>query len=328
MTDQQLRRWIRLGPVLVAVLLISAAAAVGLSRTEAQGGLTAATASPTVDGDNADWAGVQGVNITLEQFEIPAGTDWEFNGQVDPKNGTLKVATDDNNIYVLLEVQDTFDYVADDHKMSPAVGIMFQIDGAAGPHMGADDPDYEAGLGMVDIWHWELDCAIGAVSGGGDAGSGDDPDCNLDDEYATDPETREDDDQAGAENSISGSFSHADGTWIFEFSRPLNTGDSTDAQFAAGGTAKVAVAFWDPKESAAGWSDAGHLVSSEGGWINVSLPGAASGGGEPSAPPTGTGLAESASSDSNGSYLWIAGLALVVLAGGGALVVAGMRRRS
>ena len=55
-------------------------------------------------------------------------------------------------------------------------------------------------------------------------------------------------------------------------SRPLQTGDSQDAQFASGGVAKVALACLDPTEGAAGWSDAGHLNSSYSGWVEVTLP--------------------------------------------------------
>jgi hypothetical protein len=240
--------------------------------------LQAVEASITVDGDNADWADITGIDLKLEQITIPAGSDWEVDGEVAPKDAVLKVATDGENVYVLLDVDDTYDYVADDHGLSAALGIMFQIENAAGPHMGSVAEDLETGLGMVDIWHWELDCGPGVLAGGGDPGSGDDPDCNLDDEYATDPETREDDDQAGAENSLSGAWSHTastiggNGTWIFEMARPLNTNDPTDAQLAAGGTVKMAIAFWDPKETAGGWSDAGHVTSAEMGWIEVTLP--------------------------------------------------------
>jgi mono/diheme cytochrome c family protein len=244
------------------------------------GALQAAAATITVDGDNSDWADISGLDLTLAQFEIPAGSDWEYD-PVAPKTATLKVAADGTNLYMLVEVDDSFDYVANDHGLSAVIAVMFRIDEPAGPHMGSGEDDFEAGLGMVDIWHWELDCGPGELSGGGDPGSGNDPDCNLDDEYSTDPEERDDDDAAQAENSISGAWSHTagvvggDGTWIFEFSRPLQTGDPHDGQFVAGGTAQVALAYWDPKESATGWSDAGHLTSADAGWIQVNLPSAA-----------------------------------------------------
>jgi hypothetical protein len=84
---------------------------------------------------------------------------------------------------------------------------------------------------------------------------------------------------ATAENSLAGVWEHtarasgpgADGSWIFEMSRPLQTGDPQDAQFASGSTANVALAFFDPTEGAEGWSDAGHLQSAYNGWIEVTL---------------------------------------------------------
>jgi Ethylbenzene dehydrogenase len=279
MRSKGIRRFHWWAAVVAALLVATVAPGAFVDKTHADGGgasVEAAFASPTIDGNAADWAAIPGLNVTLEQLEIPAGSDWEYDA-VDPVNAVLKVANDGDNIYVLFEVTDSYDYVADDAGLSPALGVMFLIDPAAGPHMGSADEDLEEGLGMVDIWHWELDCGPGALSGVGPAGSGNDPDCNLDDEYATDPETREDDDGAGAENSLVGSWTHsastigADGTWTFEMSRPLNTGDATDAQFATGGTANLALAYWDPKETVIGWSDAGHLVSSDLGWIEVHL---------------------------------------------------------
>jgi hypothetical protein len=252
--------------------------------------LDAASATITVDGDNSDWAGIEGVTVPMEQIEIPEGVDWDEPNPLDPINATLKVATDADNIYVLLEVPDDYDFNLEDHNFSASPNVMWLIDAAAGPHMGAADEDLEESLGMVDIWHWELDCDAGVMSGGGDPGSGDDPDCNLDDEYATEPESREDDGgvdedtgavpNATAENSLAGVWEHtaraqgagADGTWIFEMSRPLQTGDTEDAQFASGGTALVALAYFDADESLEGWTDTGHLQSSDSGWIEVTLP--------------------------------------------------------
>lgn len=247
--------------------------------------LDAATATITVDGDNADWADIAGATVTLEQFEIPPGVDWDAPGVVDPIDVTVKVATDDSNIYVLFEVPDDYDFDPADHNFSASPNVMFLIDAAAGAHMGAGDDDFEEGLGMVDLWHWELDCDTTVTSGGGDVGSGDDPDCNLDDEFSTDPETREDDGggdtpNAAAENSLAGVWSHtnsaggigAAGTWIFEMSRPLQTGDPEDAQFAAGGIAKMALAYFDADESLEGWTDTGHVQSAGSGWIEVALP--------------------------------------------------------
>jgi hypothetical protein len=159
---------------------------------------------------------------------------------------------------------------------------MFRIDEAAPAHMGVEEKDLEASLGVVDIWHWELDCGPGEMTGGGD--TGDDPECNFDDEYAPNPGDREDDgggdtpNNPTGENSLSGVWKHTataaggDGTWIFEMSRPLQTGDTQDAQFASGEKALLALAYFDPSETPEGWTDAGHLQSADIGWLEVALP--------------------------------------------------------
>jgi hypothetical protein len=248
---------------------------------------TAASATITVDGDTSDWSDIEGATVNLEQIrlenlppEVAAEIDFD---PVDPVDVTFKVAADAENLYVLLEVPGAFVYDAANHNLSPSVAVMFRIDPPAAPHMGAEEPELDDSLGMVDIWHWELDCAAGEASGGG-TGTGDDPECNLDDEYSTTPERREDDGggdvaNAAAENTLLGVWEHsarasgagADGTWIFEMSRPLQTADPQDAQFASGGTAAAALAFFDPTEGAEGWTDPGHLQSAYNGWIEVTL---------------------------------------------------------
>ncbi len=242
--------------------------------------LEAAAATITVDGDVSDWASITGANVTLQQIKPIPGVDM---GVVDPVNVTLKVAVDSDNIYVLLEIPDDYDYVPDDHGLSAALAVMFRIDEPAAPHMGTTEENQKKSLGMVDIWHWELDCGPGVVSGGGGIVGGNDPLCNLDDEYAETPEDLEDDGTVQAENSLVGVWEHtgraqgqgAPGTWIFEMSRPLNTGDPQDAQLVLGGTANMALAYWDADETADGWTEVGHLQSSSGGWIEVTLPSSA-----------------------------------------------------
>ncbi len=252
----------------------------------------AATATITIDGDTSDWADIEGVTVPMEQIDLdnldPAQVeDLEIEiFPVDDIDVTLKVATDAENIYVLLEVPDDYDFNPEDHNLSASMAVMFRIDEPATVHMGVEEEDLETSLGLVDIWHWELDCPAGQMSGGGGIAGGDDPDCNLDDEYAPTPEDREDDGggdvvvNATAENSLSGIWQHtaagggagAEGVWIFEMSRPLQTGDTQDFQFESGGTAYIALAYFDPDESPEGWTDAGHLQSAESGWIEVTLP--------------------------------------------------------
>jgi len=229
-------------------------------------------ATITVDGDPSDWQGIDGLELTLEAIQ---------GEEVEAKNASLKVAHDEDFLYVLFEVEDDYDWLADDPHLSGSAAVMWGIDSGAGEHMGAEEPDRDTSLGMVDLWHWELECAAGAENGGAVSGPGegsdpgDDGACNLDDEWATVPDEREDDNGNGAENSILGVWSHTNptaggaGTWIFELSRPLQTGDEQDAQFTVGEKALMALAYWDPDQSPDGWVDDGHLQSANQGWIEV-----------------------------------------------------------
>ena len=238
----------------------------------------AASAGITVDGDTLDWSGIRPTSVRLQQIEPIPGLDMGELGAIDVD---LRVAVDRERIYVLLEIPDDFDYIADDHGLSAALAVMLRIDDPAAPHMGTTEEEQERSLGKVDIWHWELDCGPGEMSGGvtGIAG-GNDPACNFDDEWSTTPEDREDDGTPQAENSLAGVWDHtarargqgADGIWIFEMSRKLQTGDPDDAQLTLGETAYAALAYWDADETPDGWTDAGHLQSSTGGWIEIALP--------------------------------------------------------
>ena len=280
-------RWATTLVAAFALILVVGGASTANADSDGDLSIDAAEATITVDGDASDWAAITGLDVTLAQPDY-TGTDFDVPNELPDLSSTVKVAIDDQNIYMLWEVVDDYDFDPADHNFSPAVAVQFLIDSGAGPHMGSEEEDFEASLGMVDIWHWELDCDYTATSGGGDPGSGNDPTCNFDDEFATEPEEREDDGggdtaNAAAENSLAGVWEHtnradgigAAGTWIFEMSRPLQTGDPEDAQFAAGGTTQVAFAYFDADEGLEGWTDTGHLTSAEEGWITVNLPGAA-----------------------------------------------------
>lgn len=207
----------------------------------------------TVDGLTGDWSGVSGTTVTMIR---PFAT-------ADRMTAEVKIAYDDANIYVLLLVNDDYDYNATDHDKSAAVAVLFQIDSAATPDMGG-------GKGNVDIWHWELDQGPGVVVGF-NLTSGNDPIGNLDDEWANSTSFRKDDKVA---NEIYGAWSHtgdwtvgATGKWVFEFQRALTTSDARqDRQFAAGQSYKMAIAYWDPDETGTpgvnyGWTDVGHFAS-------------------------------------------------------------------
>jgi hypothetical protein len=334
-------RWATAFIAAFALILVVGAA----STANAGLSIDAAEATITVDGDTSDWDGIAGLDVTLNQPDYTDYPDWDEPNPLADVSTTTKVAVDDDNIYMLFEVDDDYDYDGapsdgGDHHLSAAIAVMFLIDPAAGPHMGADDADFETGLGMVDIWHWELDCDAGAMSGGGDPGSGNDPDCNMDDEFSTDPEEREDDGDdpvanPNGENSLAGVWEHtnsaggigADGTWIFEMSRPLQTGDAEDTQFAAGDTVQLALAYWDADEGLEGWTDTGHQTSADGGWIEVNLPAGAQD--TPTAAPTdeptatpgdlpSTGSSPDSGGLSTGVVLLIAIGAIAAVAGAGA----------
>jgi hypothetical protein len=142
----------------------TAVATTGASQTTpAATKFTAAKTAITVDGSDADWASVQGATIPLKQIDVskldPAQVaDLEIDiGKLSPTSATLKVAADEKNIYVLVEVEDGFDYNADPtkHNFSPSLGVMFRIDSAAPPTMGVKVEDRDR-LGVVYIWHWSL----------------------------------------------------------------------------------------------------------------------------------------------------------------------------
>jgi len=237
--------------------------------------LDAPVAAITVDGDPSDWDIIPGLALTLEPIVDRADDNLE-NMDV-----TIKMAHDDEFVYSLFTVVDDYDYNPDDPHFSASPSWMFPVD-TGGPHMGADDELGENTTGMVDIWHWELEC-LGDVPQGGvnPPGDGKDPGndslCNYDDEWATDAETREDDNLEGAENSLLGHWMHTNpivgepGVWYFETSRPLQTGDAVDAQFTAGESTMLALAYWDADFGPDGWDDSTHVQSSNQGWINVNL---------------------------------------------------------
>ncbi len=241
--------------------------------------LDAGEAAIAVDGDLSDWGDVAGLSLTLEPIVARA------DDELEEKDATIRIAHDSDMLYVLFAVEDDYDWLADDHNLSAALAVMFPVDSGGGPHMGADDEEGENSTGMVDIWHWELDCAAGELNGGGaghPAGEGSDPGndsvCNMDDEWATDAETREDDNSATGENSMTGVWWHsnpietgAPGTWYFEMSRPLQNGDEQDAQFTVGESTLLALAYWDADYGPEGWDDSTHVQSSSQGWINVNL---------------------------------------------------------
>jgi hypothetical protein len=238
----------------------------------------APAAAITVDGDASDWESVTGLDLSLEPIEAEES-------ELEPKQATVKAARDDEFVYVLLQVEDDYNWDPENANLSGAAAIMWLIEPEAGAHMGAEDPSGGPSAGMVDIWHWETECAAGEETGGSvsEPGEGNDPGnddgCNFDDEWALSAAEREDDNGAGAENSLLGVWAHtnpaadAEGTWIFEARRPLQTGDEQDAQLAAGDSVRMALAYWDPDTTPEGWEGDQHAQSANQGWIEVTLAG-------------------------------------------------------
>lgn len=237
--------------------------------------LEAPLATILVDGDPSDWDDIEGVDLVLEPI---ADRDAE------PRASSVKVAHDGSFIYVLFTVEDDFNWSEVDPHFAGAPAVMWPVEPSAGPHMGGDDPSGHPALGMVDIWYWRLECPAGVESGGtvsgpGNGDPGNDDACGFDDEWATDPDTHDDDVGPDAENSLFGVFSHTnpvedgDGLWYFEMSRPLQTGDPQDAQFTVGESTLLALAYWDPDAGQNGWGRRDHVQSSNRGWIDVLLAG-------------------------------------------------------
>ena len=118
--------------------------------------------------------------------------------------------------------------------------------------------------------------------------SGNDHTSNSDDEFSVHPCIRDDDASSKAHlssylqrdmytyrNQLRYAWSHSainsyqypfaangdDGTYIFEFSRPLTTNENTDAQFSVGGDGYYSFALWVPPSVGEEWIAAGHYVA-------------------------------------------------------------------
>lgn len=251
----------------IAIALVAALAATALPASADVSVSAGYGHGIVVDGLIGDWQGIPGTTLTMIR---PAAMSERM---VDGL--TVKLAYDDANLYMLVMVADDYDYNATDHDLSPALAVLWRIDAAATPDMGG-------GRGNVDVWHWELDCGAGALSGF-NLLSGNDPDCNFDDEWSSSPTVRKDDNLT---NELYGVWAHTNmaaagsaGSWIFEMRRSLQTGDTLnqDRQFESGGSYGMAIAYWDADETVAGWTPAGHYATCmdpatlDFSWLNVTL---------------------------------------------------------
>ena len=118
--------------------------------------------------------------------------------------------------------------------------------------------------------------------------SGNDHTSNSDDEFSVHPCIRDDDasskdhlssylqrDMYTYRNQLRYAWSHsainsyqypfasngANGTYVFELSRPLMTNENTDVQFSVGGDGYYSFALWVPPEVGSEWTAAGHYVA-------------------------------------------------------------------
>ena len=118
--------------------------------------------------------------------------------------------------------------------------------------------------------------------------SGNDHTSNSDDEFSVHPCLRDDDSSTKPHlmsfrrtgsftyrNQLRYAWSHSainsyqypfatngeNGTYTFEFSRPMTTNENTDAQFAVDGDAYYAFALWIPPSVGSEWTAAGHYVA-------------------------------------------------------------------
>ncbi|KAJ8748279.1 hypothetical protein K2173_000851 [Erythroxylum novogranatense] len=257
----------------------------------------------TVDGHAEDWKNIVGSQFSLLSALDP-DADKNYGGKM-----TVKALHDGHDIYFLLQVDGKYAYTAGNSNKCPSVALMFQIgDNATYHRMGGckDGPDtctdktckgYE-----VDIMHFSIGNAIpGRLYGGNPVdnghGNGGDSFGHLIDLYAWNPHCRYLDgtgpsgNDSSALNNWKGAWWHSSftfhsgfvvedspyssdgkqGTYYFEFSRPLRTMDrlQQDAQFTIGVRGKMAAAFWYPVDGIP-WHGSGHYsISCD--WIPLDI---------------------------------------------------------
>jgi hypothetical protein len=239
--------------------------------------------APTLDGDLAEWADVDGIQTELHSIH---GTTYEEG------EASYKCLYDEESIYFALEIPGVYRFDTEDDKLCAAIGTMFKMGSkAAFINMGGCPDTIEGCAAVPDTCddyrvdiraHWELATTQQGVTYGMDdtTGSGNDLVANNDDEYAVSSTCRFDDDDADAASDWSGSWSHSnpvdggEGVYRFELSRALTTTSVlTDKQFAADDTYSFGIALWDPFETAeGGWSEADHFFTGcASQWIDLTL---------------------------------------------------------
>jgi hypothetical protein len=239
---------------------------------------------PTLDADISDWEGV-------EVFETPL-TGALTSTLYTAGNVKIQCVYDSTDIYFLYQIPGKYMFDANDNHLCASVASMFQVGPKAtffnmggcplSEAINCDAVPEGCAPYAVDIGaHWELKTTERGVMYGPNEGSGDDPIANKDDEFAVGPWCRVDDnfgtspgnEWSGAWDFSGNATDGAEGYYIFETARPLTTpGIETDVQLTPGTEVNFGVAFWNPFETAAGWTDAGHVVTGcSEDWIGLRL---------------------------------------------------------
>ncbi|EFJ30806.1 hypothetical protein SELMODRAFT_440403 [Selaginella moellendorffii] len=247
----------------------------------------------TVDGAAADWDAVEGIQFSLYPALDPAS------GDPYPGKMTVKAAHDGRDLFFLLKIPGSYQYKQSVKRASPSVALMFPIgDDATYVDMGGCSESLNCskqscGGHEVDIMHFSISDAVPGRSYGANLadnlnGTGRDSTGSLHDLYAWNPHCRYYDGigpngpeaNGGAQNDWKGVWSHTSienqyglttadspygasasaGSYIFEFSRPLQTSDrlQQDAQFSIGKSYRFASAFWFPVNNVE-WSPMQHF---------------------------------------------------------------------
>lgn len=97
------------------------------------------------------------------------------------------------------------------------------------------------------------------------------------DEYGFSPYCRSNDNGTGTGNEWVGAWDHSDptgtaiGNYTFELTRSLTTmSAANDVQLTINQTYSFGIAFWDPMQTAAGWTNDGHYITGCGlDWITL-----------------------------------------------------------
>ena len=242
------------------------------------------TSPPTLDADISDWDDV-------EVFETPL-TGALTSNMYAPGNVKIQCVYTSTDIYFLYQIPGKYKFDTADNHLCASVATMFQMgEDATLFNMGGCPlseavncdavPDGCAPY-AVDIGaHWELKTTERGILYGPNEGNGDDPIANKDDEFAVGPWCRVDDnfgtspgnEWSGAWDFSGNATDGEEGYYIFETSRSLTTpSPETDIQLEAGTEYNFGVAFWDPLETATGWTDAGHVVTGcSKDWIGLRL---------------------------------------------------------